>query len=222
VIAIKVVKRGISSAICPITKAGEGPEGQRGHDTATTTGERSPSPPLPWAIHCTMAHESTESTPLLSTDAIDDGSSDAASSAGDLLLQTQRSTGTRLANSYRRPSFAQAGGRGLLLSSSTIPESALRDDEAFDLVREEAGLLKRNSIGVMPTSRRGSVTAATVEEVEETWEEAVKAGRIKTSWRYELMVLTRYSVSFPDFHFSIASIDSSLADSIGSARRHIL
>lgn len=159
-----------------------------------------------------MAHESTESTPLLSH-AIDDASSDAASSAGDLLLQTHHSAGTRLANSYRRPSFAQAGGRGLLLSSSAIPESALRDDEAFDLVREEAGLLKRNSIGVVPTSRRGSVTAATVQEVEETWEEAVKAGRIKTSWKYELMVLARYSVSSSPVHFSIASIDGFLTDS---------
>ena len=140
--------------------------------------------------------EPTESTPLLSTSAIaDDASSDSASSAGDQQLHPGHSLGTtRLAKSYRRPSYAQAGGRGLLLSSSPIPESALCDDEAFDLVREEAGLLKRNSLGITPASRRGSVTAATVEEVEETWEEAVKTGKIRTSWKYEVMVMTRYSV----------------------------
>ena len=54
--------------------------------------------------------------------------------------------------------------------------------------------MKRNSLGITPASRRGSVTAATVEEIEETWEEAVKTGKIRTSWKYEVMVMTRYSV----------------------------
>jgi len=75
-----------------------------------------------------------------------------------------------------------------------MPESALNDEEALDLVREEAGLLKSNRIGLMPASRRGSVATATVDELEETWEQAVKTGEIRTNWRHEAMVLTRYSV----------------------------
>ena len=31
-------------------------------------------------------------------------------------------------------------------------------------------------------------------QAEETWEEAVKTGKIRTSWKYEVMVMTRYSV----------------------------
>ena len=71
--------------------------------------------------------------------------------------------------------------------------------EAFDCVCEEIGLLKRNSITVPGAGgRRGSIVASAVavEDVEETWEEAVKGGKIKTSWKYELGVMTRYSVCF--------------------------
>ena len=143
-----------------------------------------------------MSPEHTETTPLLypaNASVVSSEDNDTISSAD--LREQQRHT--RLANSYRRPSFV-AGGRGLLLSASPIPESALRDDEAFDCVREERGLLKRNSIvavgGGSARSRRTSLTANAVADVEETWEEAVKGGKIKTSWRYELGVMTRYSV----------------------------
>ena len=120
--------------------------------------------------HAMPARERTESTPLLSTSAIaDDASSNAHSDAGDMLLLTGHSSGTTcLAKSYRRPSYAQAGGRGLLLSSSPMPESALNDEAALDLVREEAGLLKSNRIRLMPASCCGSVATATVDELEET------------------------------------------------------
>ena len=62
-----------------------------------------------------------------------------------------------------------------------MPESALNDEEALDLVREEAGLLKSNRIRLMPASCCGSVATATVDELEETWELAVKTGKIKTN-----------------------------------------
>jgi hypothetical protein len=144
-----------------------------------------------------MPHE-TESTPLL----FPSNASVISSQDTDTISSTdlrERQSHTRLASSYRRPSFVTGNGRGLLLSSSPIPDYALRDDEAFDCVREERGLLKRNSI-IVPGAggRRGSIVASTaaVEDVEETWEEAVKGGKIKTSWRYELGVMTRYSV-FP-------------------------
>jgi hypothetical protein len=142
-----------------------------------------------------MSPEHTETTPLLfpsNASTVSSEDNDTVSSA-DLRDQQRH---TRFANSYRRPSFV-AGGRGLLLSASPIPESALRDDEAFDCVREERGLLKRNSIvsvGRGGRSRRASLTANAVADVEESWEEAVKGGKIKTSWRYELGVMTRYSV----------------------------
>lgn len=143
--------------------------------------------------------EDNESTPLLfntNTSAISsDDETDEAISSHSLSPETPR---TRLASSYRRPSFVSGGGRGFLLSSDPVPDYALRDDEAFDCVREECGLLKRNSIEIPRTGRRrGSIvaSAAEVEEVEETWEEAVKGGKIKTSWRYELGVMSRYSVS---------------------------
>ena len=63
-------------------------------------------------------------------------------------------------------------------------------------MREERGLLKRNSIVSLGRgrSRRASLTANAVADVDESWEEAVKGGKIKTSWRYELGVMTRYSV----------------------------
>ena len=131
-----------------------------------------------------MNHENnpSESTPLLAADIVTD----------DEGQQTRNCT--RLAHSYRRPSFVSGGGRGFILATSPIPESALRDDEAFDCVREERGLLQRSSIGFLAkTSRRGSVSEA-VADVEDTWEEAVKSKKVKTSWRYELGVLIRYSV----------------------------
>jgi len=61
---------------------------------------------------------------------------------------------------------------------------------------DERGLLKRNSIIGVPSAGggRGSMSANAVADVEETWEEAVKEGKIKTSWRYELGVMTRYTV----------------------------
>ena len=88
------------------------------------------------------------------------------------------------------------GARGMLLASSPVPDYALRDDEAFDCVCEERGLLKRNSLIVPGVGRRGSAvaTAIGVEDVEETWDEAIKEGKIKTSWRYELGVLARFAV----------------------------
>jgi hypothetical protein len=139
-----------------------------------------------------MSPEHTETTPLL----LPSNASTVSSEDNDTIDLREQQRPTRLATSYRRPSFV-AGGRGLLLSSSPIPESALRDDEAFDCVREERGLLKRNSIvslGRGRRSRRASLTANAVADVEESWEEAVKGGKIKTSWRYELGVMTRYSV----------------------------
>jgi hypothetical protein len=148
-----------------------------------------------------MFPEYTESTPLLAA-----SNASAVSSQGDTdhdaadLREQQHRTHTHFASSYRRPSFVTGGSRGLLIPSSPIPESALRDDEVFDCVREETELLKENSIIPVGTGtgggRRGSITANTVADVEETWEEAVKGGKIKTSWRHELGVLARYSV-FP-------------------------
>lgn len=144
-------------------------------------------------ISPTMSPEHTESTPLLipgNTSSIPSEDDDTISSA-DL---RERRSHTRLASSYRRPSFV-AGGRGILLSSSPIPDYALRDDEAFDCVREERGLLKRNSLISVGGARRGSAVASAdgVEDVEETWDDAIKTGGIKTSWRYELGVLVRFS-----------------------------
>ena len=88
-----------------------------------------------------------------------------------------------------------------------MPESALRDDEAFDLIREERGLLERSSVSLLrPTDtgtatgtarvrgRRRSSVAQTVQDVDLTWEDAVKMGRVTTSWKYELGVMARYSV----------------------------
>jgi hypothetical protein len=147
------------------------------------------------------AVEESEETPLLShlnnsALSFSDQDEDTVSSHS---LRPQTSRTARLASSYRRPSFVSGGGRGFLLSSDPVPDYALRDDEAFECVREERDLLKRNSIGVpgVGIGRRGSGVAAAVavEEVEETWEEAVKGGKIKTSWRYELGVMSRYSVS---------------------------
>jgi hypothetical protein len=130
--------------------------------------------------------EDTESTPLLHP-----------SSASTISTSTTSSSppaNNRLATSFRRPSFVTGtAGRGLLLSSSPIPESELRDDEAFDLIREERGLLKRSSVS-FPRARRGSVASRVVERVEETWEDAIREGKVSTSWRYELGVMTRYSV----------------------------
>ena len=143
-----------------------------------------------------MSHDDTESTPLLhasNASAVSSQEGDHDRIAGaDLHEQLNH---TRLASSYRRPSFVAGGGRGLIFTSSPIPESALRDDEVFDCVIEERGLLKRNSIIRMP-SGGGSMTANAVADVDETWEEAVKGGKIRTSWKYELRVITRYSV-FP-------------------------
>ncbi len=68
---------------------------------------------------------------------------------------------------------------------------------AWVIVRDERGLLKSNSIDVpvsRTSTRRPSTVASVIEDVEERWEEAVKDGRIKTSWKYELAVMTRYSV----------------------------
>ena len=140
--------------------------------------------------------DNTETTPLLAPD----GASAVFSEEGDTVSSAdlrERHSHTRLASSYRRPSFASAGGRGLLLSSSPTPDYALRDYEAFDRVLEERELLKRNSITIpREGGRRGSVVASleAVSAVEETWEDAVKGGKIKTTWRYELGVMTRYSV----------------------------
>ena len=149
-----------------------------------------------------MFPNDTESTPLLNaSNAVsisyhDETDSDHDGISADLHLRAH----TRLASSYRRPSFVTGGGRGLILAPSPIPECALRDDEAFDCVCEEHGLLKQNSIiaavGEGARSRRGSIAADVVAEIEVSWEEAVKGGRIKTSWKYELGVLMRYSVIF--------------------------
>ena len=140
-----------------------------------------------------MSPEDTESTPLLYASNANVASSQEGEHDAD--PHEQRSH-TRLASSYRRPSFVAGGGRGLIFPSSPIPESALRDDEAFDCVMDERGLLKRNSIIGVPSAGggRGSMSANAVADVEETWEEAVKEGKIKTSWRYELGVMTRYTV----------------------------
>ena len=40
------------------------------------------------------------------------------------------------------------------------------------------------------------MTPNAIADVEETWQEAVKRGKIKTSWKHELGVMMRYSV-FP-------------------------
>ena len=146
-----------------------------------------------------MTPEHTESTPLLyapnaSAIPIHDGYD--ADHYTESSTDPQEHPHARLASSYGRPSFVAGGGRGLLLPASLVPESALSDDEAFDCVRDERGLLKVSSIefsGRLP--RRESIAAsAAVADVEETWEEAVKGRRIKPSWRYELAVMARYSV----------------------------
>ena len=133
--------------------------------------------------------EDTESTPLLQP-----------SSSSIISTSTNSSSppaNNRLTTTFRRPSFVTGtAGRGLLLSSSPIPESELRDDEAFDLIREERGLLKRSSVS-FPRARRGSVASRVVERVEETWEDAIREGKVSTSWKYELGVMTRYSVCIP-------------------------
>jgi hypothetical protein len=151
-----------------------------------------------------MFPEDTESTPLLNaSNAIAISHHDHADSDNDTISSTdhreqQLQAHTRLTSSYRRPSFVTGGGRGLLLAPNAIPEFALRDDEAFDCICEEHGLLQQNCILTVPSeggsSRRGSIAANVVAEVEESWEEAVKSGKIKTSWKHELGVLTRYSV----------------------------
>lgn len=159
-----------------------------------------------------MPPDDTESTPLLPSSASiasshSSGSSDSDNSSRSSTLGLSPST-TRLAGSFRRPSFVNgSAGRGLLLSSSPVPESALRDDEAFDLIREERGLLERSSVTLLrPTDtdtstgtsrvrgRRRSSVAQTVQDVDLTWEDAVKMGRVTTSWKYELGVMARYSV----------------------------
>jgi len=144
-----------------------------------------------------MLADDNETTPLLIRDC---NQSVISSQEGDdtferrAELRQQHSHNT-FASSYRRPSFVAPGGRGLILSSSPVPESALRDDEAFECVLDEQELLKRNKIDLhFAAARRGSVTAETLAEVEETWEEAVKERRIGTSWKYELAVIARYSV----------------------------
>lgn len=138
-----------------------------------------------------MHPDNSESTPLLS------GPDTSAISQGDDADDDTSSLHEhRFASFYHRPSFVTGGGRGLILVGSPIPETALRDDEAFDCVREERELLEENSIAVQP-ARRASVTVCTVAEVEETWDEAVKGGKIKTSWKYELKVITRYTVYIP-------------------------
>ena len=143
-----------------------------------------------------MLPDDTESTPLLHASNASAVSSQEEDHDGiataDLFEQRSH---TCFASSYRRPSFVSGGGRGLILAPSPIPESALRDDEAFDCVIEERGLLKRNSIIRIPSGGgRGNVAINAVADVEDTWEEAVKGGKIKTSWRYELGVMMRYSV----------------------------
>ena len=157
----------------------------------------------PSAFFKKMSPEETESTPLLfNSSAHSSQNADSDDDTVSSVSLRELHSHTRLTTSYRRPSFAQAGGRGLLLSSSPVPESALRDDETFDIIREERGLLKRCSIIGVPggqgrRSRRGSFVANVVADVEETWDDAVKAGKITTSWRYELGVMMRYSVIFP-------------------------
>ena len=144
-----------------------------------------------------MLPEDNETTPLLhppNTYAISSFEEQDTISSAD---HHEQHSHPRLTSSYRRPSFVAGGGRGLLLPAEPIPESELRDDEAFDCIREERGLLKSCSID-LPTSggREGSsVAASVVADVEDTWDDAVKEGKIKTSWRYELGVMTRYAVS---------------------------
>lgn len=146
-----------------------------------------------------MFSEHTESTPLLTASNAVPIFSHEDTDQG--IISSDQHAHTCLASSYRRPSLVTTGGRGLLFGSSPIPESALRDDEAFDCVHEERGLLKQNSI-IAVEGRRGSITANAVANVEETWEEAVKCGKIKTTWRYELGVMTRYSVYFFSYNWS--------------------
>jgi hypothetical protein len=142
-----------------------------------------------------MSPEETESTPLLS-----EGTSVTSPQFSDGNNAGDQRTHTHLASSYRRPSFVGGGGRGFLLKPNPIPETALRDEEALDCVRDERGLLKTNSIDVPSygtrsgSSRRSNSVASAIEDVEEEWEEAVKSGRVKTSWKYELGVMTRSSV----------------------------
>lgn len=146
-----------------------------------------------------MTPDETESTPLLHAT----NASAVSSQEGDIdriaTADFSEQLGhNRLASSYRRPSFVTGCGRGLILASSPVPESALRDDEAFDCVMEERELLKRNSIIRVPSGdgRSVSVTANNIADVEETWEEAVKKGKVKTSARHELGVIMKSSV-FP-------------------------
>jgi hypothetical protein len=143
-----------------------------------------------------MSQDNSESTPLVSapdSSAIYN-SVDADNATTSSVDHQEQHSHTRLVSSYHRPSFAAGGGRGLVLTASPIPETALRDDEALDCVREERGLLEENSIEIQG-GRRVSVAAGAVAEVEEMWDEAVKGRKIKTSWKYELQVIARYSVS---------------------------
>ena len=141
-----------------------------------------------------MLPEDIESTPLLSGTSVTSPLFSDGNNPGD-----QRPH-THLASSYRRPSFVGGGGRGFLLRPNPVPETALREDEALDCVRDERGLLRSNSVDVPSygtrsgPARRSSSVASVIEDVEEEWEEAVKGGKIKTSWKYELGVMTRSSV----------------------------
>ena len=87
-----------------------------------------------------------------------------------------------------------------MIFASSLPESALHDDDVFECVREESALVKQNGIIDIPNGpgmwrRRGSITPNSIAEVEETWEEAVKRGKIKTTWRHELGIMITYSVN---------------------------
>ena len=151
-----------------------------------------------------MLPEETESTPLLGGTSV----TSPHFSDGD-----DQRTHTRLTSSFRRPSFVGGGGRGFLLKPNPVPESALSDEEALDCVRDERGLLKTNSIEVpiygtarSVGARRGSSVASVIEDVEEQWEEAVKDRRVKTSWKYELGVMTRSSVCFASYNLTADEI----------------
>ena len=104
-------------------------------------------------------------------------------------LPHQCASPARLTTKFRRPSFIAGGGRPLLLNTSSIPEFLLRDDELLDLIRQERSLLITNRIEV---PRHQQTPIAT--EIEDEWEEAVKEGKIKTTARYELLIIARYCV----------------------------
>lgn len=122
--------------------------------------------------------------------------------------------------SYRRPSFAGAGNRGIHYSRGN--NDKLTKEERQRIFEEERSLLRDNQIippkhpdgnrhkfGI-PFTHEGDAPPEAApllgdssqpyggiddpKEIQQKWNEAVEAGKIQTTWQREAKVLVRYSV----------------------------